>query len=77
MRKVQPFLVLKLKVDFAMNVLVPDLKAIGLDEVIYNRENGLSSVRSMPIQMKKLLLSALLRIWIQPITTRKILSLAS
>ena len=28
------------QVDFAMNVLVPDLKAIGLDEVIYNRENG-------------------------------------
>ena len=35
-----------------MNVLVPDLKAIGLDEVIYNREMVLSSVRSMPIQMK-------------------------
>ena len=28
------------QVDFATNVLVPDLKAIGLDEVIYNRENG-------------------------------------
>ena len=28
------------QVDFATNVLVPDLNAIGLDEVIYNRENG-------------------------------------
>lgn len=28
------------QVDFATNVLVPDLKSIGLDEVIYNRENG-------------------------------------
>ena len=28
------------QVDFATNVLIPDLKAIGLDEVIYNRENG-------------------------------------
>nr|WP_054673868.1 peptidase T [Veillonella denticariosi] len=28
------------QVDFATNVLVPDLKAIGLNEVIYNRDNG-------------------------------------
>ena len=39
-RKVQRFQVRKRKLIFATNVLVPDLKAIGLDEVIYNRENG-------------------------------------
>ncbi len=35
-----PFKITQTQVDFATNVLVPDLKAIGLDEVIYNRENG-------------------------------------
>ena len=51
------------QVDFATNVLVPDLKAIGLDEVIYNREMALLSVHSTLIQMKKPLLSALSPIW--------------
>ena len=53
------------QVDFATNVLVPDLKAIGLDEVIYNRENGFVIGTLMLIQTKKPLLSASSLIWTQ------------
>ena len=65
------------QVDFATNVLVPDLKAIGLDEVIYNRKTALSSVHSTLIRTKKPLLSASLLIWTQLITTQKTSNLAS
>lgn len=64
------------QVDFATNVLVPDLKAIGLDEVIYNRENGFVIGTLNANTDEKHLLLALSLIWIQLITTQKILSLA-
>ena len=65
------------QVDFATNVLVPDLKAIGLDEVIYIEKTDLSLVHYMLIQMQKLLQLALLPIWIRPTITQKILNHAS
>ena len=66
------------QVDFATNVLVPDLKAIGLDEVIYNRENGFvigtlnaNTDEKSPCHRHSLL------IWTQLITMQKHQSLAS
>ena len=66
------------QVDFATNVLVPDLKAIGLDEVIYNRENGfVIGTLNANTQMQRPLPLVLSPIWIRPTITQKILSHAS
>ena len=65
------------QVDFATNVLVPDLKAIGLDEVIYNRENGFVIGTLNANTDAKAPSIGFMPIWIQLIITQKILSLAS
>ena len=66
------------QVDFATNVhFVPDLKAIGLDEVIYNRENGFVIGTLNANTDEKALLSASLLIWTQLITMQKTSNLAS